>query len=201
MTVASPLRIEPQYWQGRRLVADMLSTGKEVRILFSQRYAKTRDYESLRKQPELHDQIRVSDANFDNMIIIDRQVAAVWGGADEERSYGFVISDPDLLRVLHQFATVLWESAPGLPAHLALRRSEVDPITLAVLGALDLGLTDELAARRLAVSVRTYRRHVADIMARLGVATRFQIGARAMELGLLKAPAENSPRTVTSMAN
>lgn len=201
LAVASPLRIQPHYREGRRLVADMLSTGKEVRLLFSQRYATTRDHESLREQPELRDQIRVSEANFDNMIIIDRQIAAVWGDTDQEHPYGFVVNDTDLLRVLHQFATVLWESAPGLPAHLTLRRSELDSITLAVLGALDLGLTDELAARRLAVSVRTYRRHVADIMARLGVATRFQIGARAMELGLLKAPAEDSLRTVTSVAN
>lgn len=197
LTVASPLRIQPHYREGRRLVADLLSTGKDVRLLFTQHYAETRDYESLREQPRLHDRIRVSDADFQNMVIVDRQVAAVWGSTGEERPYGFLISDPDLLRVLHQFATVLWKSAPGLSAHLAVRRLELDQITLAVLGALDLGLTDELAARRLAVSLRTYRRYIADIMARLGVTTRFQIGARAVELGLLKTSAENSPRLST----
>ncbi|MGY2063832.1 hypothetical protein ACW9HQ_53790, partial [Nocardia gipuzkoensis] len=147
------------------MVADLLSTGKDVRLLFTRHFAETRDHESLRTQPRLHDRIRVSDADFHNMVIIDRQVAAVWGGGTgDERPYGFLIGDPDLLRVLHQFATALWESAPGLSAHLAVRRCELDQITLAVLGTLDLGLTDELAARRLAVSLRTYRRHVAGLM-------------------------------------
>ncbi|MET4612807.1 DNA-binding NarL/FixJ family response regulator [Rhodococcus sp. PvR044] len=190
LAVASPLRIQRHYQPGRRTVADMLSTGKEVRLLYTQHYAETRDYESLRQQPELCDRIRVSNADFHNMVIIDRQVAAVWGGTGEQRPYGYVISDPDLLRVLHQFAMVLWESAPGLSRHFTLPQPEFAQMTLAVLRALDLGLKDELAARRLAVSLRTYRRYVADIMVRLGVTTRFQVGARAAELGLLKAFSE-----------
>ncbi|GAB2628461.1 hypothetical protein GCM10027068_03440 [Prescottella soli] len=185
LAVASPLRIQPQYQPGRRLVADLLSTGREVRLLYTKHYAETRDYESLRQQPELHDQIRVSRADFHNMVIIDRRVAAVWGGTGERRPYGFVISDPDLLRVLHQFALVLWESAPRLSREFTLPQTEFDDRALAVLRALDLGFKDELAANRLGVSLRTYRRYVADLMARLGVTTRFQVGARAAELGLL----------------
>ncbi|WP_280761302.1 helix-turn-helix transcriptional regulator [Prescottella agglutinans] len=189
LAVASPLRIQPQYQPGRRLVGDLLSTGRQVRLLYTQHYAETRDYESLRQQPELHDRIRVSHADFHNMVIIDRQVAAVWGGTGERRPYGFVISDPDLLRVLHQFALVLWESAPRLSRGFMLPQPEFSDMALAVLRALDHGFTDEMAARRLGVSLRTYRRYVADIMARLGVTTRFQVGARAAELGLLTASA------------
>lgn len=190
LTVASPLRIQ-QYKPGRQTVADMVTTGKEVRLLYTPCYAETRDYESLQRQPELCDRIRVSDADFHNMVIIDRQVAAVWGGTGEQRPYGFVISNPELLRVLHQFAMALWASAPQLSRHRTLSQPESDQMTLAVLRALDLGLKDELAARRLAVSLRTYRRYVADIMVRLGVTTRFQVGARAAELGLLKALSEH----------
>jgi DNA-binding NarL/FixJ family response regulator len=35
------------------------------------------------------------------------------------------------------------------------------------------------------VSLRTYRRHVAEIMRELDANSRFQAGARAVELGLL----------------
>lgn len=63
--------------------------------------------------------------------------------------------------------------------------AEFDALTLAVVDAMSTGLKDEAAARRLSVSLRTYRRYVADIMTRLGVATRFQLGVRAAELGIL----------------
>ncbi|NEE20393.1 response regulator transcription factor, partial [Streptomyces sp. SID7499] len=45
--------------------------------------------------------------------------------------------------------------------------------------------TDEVAARELTVSVRTYRRYVAEIMTLLDATSRFQAGVRAAELGLL----------------
>ncbi|WP_433075574.1 helix-turn-helix transcriptional regulator [Dactylosporangium sp. CA-052675] len=57
-----------------------------------------------------------------------------------------------------------------------------------VLTMLDAGYTDETAARQLGVSVRTYRRYVAETMARLGVSSRFQAGARAATLNLIPAP-------------
>jgi DNA-binding NarL/FixJ family response regulator len=49
---------------------------------------------------------------------------------------------------------------------------------------LGAGLKDETAARELGLSLRTYRRRVADLMAALGADSRFQAGLRARELGL-----------------
>ncbi len=54
-----------------------------------------------------------------------------------------------------------------------------------VLDALNEGWTDETAARALGVSLRTYRRRVAELMTALGASSRFQAGARARELGLV----------------
>jgi DNA-binding NarL/FixJ family response regulator len=45
------------------------------------------------------------------------------------------------------------------------------------------GFTDEAAARKLGVSVRTARREAADLLTRLHARSRFQAGARAMALG------------------
>ncbi|WP_442816546.1 helix-turn-helix domain-containing protein [Streptomyces sp. NBC_01304] len=42
---------------------------------------------------------------------------------------------------------------------------------------------DEAAAREMGVSLRTFRRYVADIMLRLGAANRFQAGLLAKEQG------------------
>jgi DNA-binding NarL/FixJ family response regulator len=52
-----------------------------------------------------------------------------------------------------------------------------------VLLALASSCKDEIAAREIDVSVRTYRRYVADLMARLGAVNRFQAALRAKEEG------------------
>lgn len=68
-----------------------------------------------------------------------------------------------------------------------------DGLTAAILAALTAGHKDAAAARQLGLSVRQYRRHVAEIMQELGAASRFQAGARAAERGLLP-PAAASRR-------
>jgi DNA-binding NarL/FixJ family response regulator len=54
-----------------------------------------------------------------------------------------------------------------------------------LLTLLSSGSTDESAATRLDVSVRTVRRMVADIMGRLGARSRFQAGVKAADRGWL----------------
>jgi DNA-binding NarL/FixJ family response regulator len=55
----------------------------------------------------------------------------------------------------------------------------------AVLMLMSSGVKDEAAARQLNVSDRTYRRHVADILTRLGASSRFQAGVEAVRRGWL----------------
>jgi DNA-binding CsgD family transcriptional regulator len=71
-------------------------------------------------------------------------------------------------------------SPTGLPdaAELSMREKEL-------LSLLSSGSTDESAAARLGVSVRTVRRMVADIMNRLGARSRFQAGVKAADRGWL----------------
>ncbi|MEV5570882.1 helix-turn-helix transcriptional regulator [Spirillospora sp. NPDC052269] len=60
----------------------------------------------------------------------------------------------------------------------------------AILYMLANGDKDETVARRLGMSVRTCRRHVASIMADLNAASRFQAGLLAARGGLLGPPPE-----------
>ncbi|WP_410603484.1 helix-turn-helix transcriptional regulator [Amycolatopsis sp. lyj-90] len=86
----------------------------------------------------------------------------------------------------------IWQAAaPLVPLDLAepedasmLTGREQELLTL-----LFSGTTDESAAARLGVSVRTVRRMVADIMNRLGARSRFQAGAKAVDRGWLMAKA------------
>jgi DNA-binding NarL/FixJ family response regulator len=50
---------------------------------------------------------------------------------------------------------------------------------------MSAGYTDESAAARLGVSVRTVRRMMSTIMTRLGARSRFQAGIRAADRGML----------------
>ncbi len=54
-----------------------------------------------------------------------------------------------------------------------------------VVEALGGGATDAAAARALGMSVRTYRRRVAEPMPAPGASSRFQAGVRARDLGLV----------------
>ncbi|MFD0025477.1 LuxR family transcriptional regulator [Streptomyces sp. NPDC058382] len=96
-----------------------------------------------------------------------------------------LIRTPDVLHTLHILFESVWSNA--VPAGERIVFGGRDRATLArqILSALRAGVTDEVAARELTVSVRTYRRYVAEVMALLGASSRFQAGVRAAELGLL----------------
>lgn len=78
----------------------------------------------------------------------------------------------------------IWSGAvPMTP--VAPETAGLDTRQRALLSLLSAGSTDESAAARLGVSVRTVRRMVAGLMHQLGARSRFQAGARAADRGWL----------------
>ncbi|MEU4417921.1 hypothetical protein [Nocardia salmonicida] len=181
LAVSNPFRMEHRYSTAELLVRDMLSVGKRVRILVSPKYADSRGE---RAGSPLNDRIRVTYADFPNAMIVDSREAVVWSRIDgAPRAYLF--TGEDLPGSIETFVTRAWSAGLPLRNHVDLRRKDFHSTAIAVMRHLNAGVTDEVAARQLSVSPRTYRRHVADIMARLDTTTRFQLGVRAAELGLL----------------
>lgn len=65
----------------------------------------------------------------------------------------------------------------------------------AVASLLVTGMTDEMAARRLGLSRRTFRRRLKALMDKLGARSRFQAGFMLAETGwATREPQENEPR-------
>ncbi|WP_424187379.1 response regulator transcription factor [Actinokineospora sp. G85] len=81
----------------------------------------------------------------------------------------------------------VWATAVPLIATGVPGRSELTGRERALLELLAAGCTDDAAALKLEVSVRTVRRMVADITNRLGARSRFQAGAKAAARGWLPA--------------
>lgn len=75
----------------------------------------------------------------------------------------------------------------------------------AVLRLMATGAKDETIARRLGMSVRSCRRHIAEVMQALGAGSRFQAGVEAERRGLLAAgglngDAEDGPSSPASVS-
>ncbi len=65
----------------------------------------------------------------------------------------------------------------------------------AVASLLVTGMTDEMAARRLGLSRRTFRRRLKALMDKLGARSRFQAGFMLAETGWTDQPQESDPRS------
>jgi ATP/maltotriose-dependent transcriptional regulator MalT len=96
-----------------------------------------------------------------------------------------LIRVPEVLNTLQTLFENVWVRAVSAGERTMFGDRYRASLARQILGALQGGVTDEVAARDLAISVRTYRRHVAEIMSLLGANSRFQAGVRAAELGLL----------------
>jgi DNA-binding NarL/FixJ family response regulator len=129
--------------------------------------------------------VRISGSQLPHeTIMIDRRVMILAGReAAGGREYTVTTSKPLVDGVFSLFQAI-WEAALDLEAYLRSDVPHLDADGRSVLEALASGLTDASASRRLGVSVRTYRRRVAELMAKLEADSRFQAGLRAGELGL-----------------
>lgn len=96
-----------------------------------------------------------------------------------------LVEDPATVRTLDLMFAGAWGNAVALAEPPGPAGRLCTDSALRILECLRAGLTDEVAARELEVSLRTYRRYVAEIMRELGAHSRFQAGVRAVEAGLL----------------
>lgn len=114
-------------------------------------------------------------------IIIDRKVAITAGPpVDGVRNYA-VVQAPDVVAGLAMLFEVTWDAAVDLGDFDGPALDERSREVAKMLGS---GLTDEASARKLGLSLRTYRRRVAELMELLEADSRFQAGLRARDLGV-----------------
>jgi DNA-binding CsgD family transcriptional regulator len=96
-----------------------------------------------------------------------------------------LIRAPVIAAALREYFELCWERATPLrsPRRAARPGDRLTPAQQAVLDLMAEGLHDEAIARRAGLSITTVRRHIATIMSRLGVSSRFAAGAAAQRRG------------------
>jgi DNA-binding CsgD family transcriptional regulator len=95
-----------------------------------------------------------------------------------------VIRAPVIISALREYFEMLWERATPLrPERAAASPDRLTPTQQAVLEMMAEGLNDGAIARRAGLSITTVRRHIAAIMTRLNVSSRFAAGAAAQRRG------------------
>ncbi len=95
-----------------------------------------------------------------------------------------VVRAPVIIAALREYFELLWERATPLrPQRPVAPADRLTPAQQAVLELMAAGLNDDKIARRTGMSVTTVRRHIAAIVHRLGVSSRFAAGAAAHRRG------------------
>lgn len=141
---------------------------------------------------------RVAQVPVSDVLVLDGRVALIRPQSTDSGGRAAVLREPGTTRVLHHLILDAWRSAVSFEQAVRFRERVHRPTTRLILSSLWQGDIDEVAARKIGISVRTYRRYVADIMHDLSAKSRFQAGVRAAELHLLASavpdlPAPRSP--------
>ncbi|MEV0451552.1 helix-turn-helix transcriptional regulator [Streptomyces sp. NPDC050600] len=120
-------------------------------------------------------QVRGTTGPLERMVVFDRRTALVATDPADITRGALIVRQPGLLsHLLAQFES-RWARSFGVADDLP---SETEHLVLRVMAGVD---KDETGARRLGMSVRTYRGHVAALMRRLGTQSRFRTALAARE--------------------
>jgi hypothetical protein len=125
-------------------------------------------------------EVRITNRRMPDTIIVDDEMAFI--RLPNAKREALIIRSPEVTGMLQAFYEEAWSTANPLCLHenwAQIKR---------VLGMLANGYKDDVAARHLGMSVRTYRRYVADLMRDLNAQSRFQVGVRAAQLGWMDLP-------------
>jgi hypothetical protein len=189
----SPGRV-PNRTDGRSRMATMFSLdrGVHTRAIYEQsalRDLAARTY--LREMSERGARVRAGQSLPLRSMVIDRETALVslpqGAGPDSGIPALAIVREATLVSWFVATFEALWSDAVPLTELLGRDQSatELDETRVAILRLMGEGEKDEAISRKLSVSVRTCRRHIADYMTQVGATSRFQAGVIAAREGHL----------------
>ncbi|MBP3035553.1 winged helix-turn-helix transcriptional regulator [Arthrobacter sp. zg-ZUI100] len=162
---------------------DLLRQGVQRRTLY---HASIRDHVPTRRAVEA---VTAAGGEFRTLshmplrtVIFDGKVAVIPRGSTPDDRAGLVIRDPNLVQIFVRMFDFAWELGEPFLAEEP-QSNQLTSTQRSILRALAAGNPDDVIARRLGISVRTCRRHIAKMLEDLGAESRFQAGIKAHRAG------------------
>jgi DNA-binding CsgD family transcriptional regulator len=184
----SPGRV-PNRTDGRSRMATMFSLdrGVHTRAIYEQSALRDRAARTyLREVSDRGARVRATASLPLRSIVIDRETVLVpLPTPDTGLPALAVVHEPTMVNWFIATFEALWSDAVPLTDLIGLDQSatELDQTRVAILRLMGEGEKDEAISRRLSISVRTCRRHIADYMTQVGATSRFQAGVIAAREG------------------
>jgi DNA-binding CsgD family transcriptional regulator len=168
----------------RGSIAAALERGVAFRRLYAE--GPGRDVPILRDAKELMAagaQVRLAPSLPIRLVVVDGRAAAVPADPAADSAGILVYHHVSPVSAMVALFEAYWRDGravadPDVP-------QDFTATEISILRMLASGAKDEAVARRLGVSVRTVRRTVADLMARMHAESRFELGVRTARSGLL----------------
>ncbi|MEZ0114722.1 DNA-binding CsgD family transcriptional regulator/DNA-binding Lrp family transcriptional regulator [Catenulispora sp. EB89] len=128
------------------------------------------------------------------MIIVDQRTAFL---PHVHHEFGaIVVREPSILAYLCAAFEQSWNLGTPFQTGPSAARMAVTEIKSSILTLMANGLKDDVIAKRMGLSVRACRGHIAELMETFGARSRFQAGVIAAGLGLLDAKGvDGTPET------
>ncbi|MEU6567679.1 MULTISPECIES: helix-turn-helix transcriptional regulator [Streptomyces] len=134
-----------------------------------------------RRLSEAGGQVRTAPLLPPRFLVFDRRVAVVPNDPEDIRRGALCTREPAVVATLCALFFQAWETA--VPLGGAQTGEGLTTSERLLLKFLASGLTDDAAAKRLGVSLRTVRRQMSALMERLDARSRFEAGLKAAQLG------------------
>jgi DNA-binding CsgD family transcriptional regulator len=168
----------------RREAADIAVTralhrGRDSRVLYPTEITDSPE-DLIQQRVAAGERIRLLPHVPCRMAVFGEQAVVLpqtWGGP---AGTALLVRQPGIVAACREWFEELWSHGVGLPdvSQNADRQSRAQLLDLLV-----RGVKDERIARSLGVSLRTVRRRISELLAELGVESRFQAGAEAVRRG------------------
>ncbi|MCE4942295.1 MULTISPECIES: helix-turn-helix domain-containing protein [Streptomyces] len=154
---------------------DTLRRGVTMRMLYQHTARSSLGTQSYVEQvTRLGAQVRTLDDQFMRFLVFDRECAVF--AVPQSQDAAVLVRDPYVVDFITDVYERMWLTAVPFTVDADTQPEITHDVKEAIIRLLTAGLTDAAVARRLGMSVRTCRRHVAEIMAALGAESRFQAG-------------------------
>ncbi|HZC70484.1 MAG TPA: helix-turn-helix transcriptional regulator [Jatrophihabitans sp.] len=186
----APGRLPTSRIDGRTRLANTYAARRGIRMRSLYQFTALRDRPTrayLKDFTALGARVRVAASVPGRSLVYDRNVALLPVPTDEPGRPGLaVVREPNVIAWVVATFEQLWAEAEPLedvidePHH---DDTEIDQTRAAILRLMAEGEKDEAISRRLSISVRTCRRHIADYMTQVGATSRFQAGVIAARAG------------------